>query len=177
MCVCVKIWEYQHDWTITSISILRTELDVFDLSAFPFSVANLMNQGLLKAVHCQVSLWTERNWVGFVFHTDASERRKDPTCLFVNVIRLRAACDNATLRNAVTYVQTKERRAVPWHRRCRFLWRPGFIPNPVHVGFIIEEVALGQIFFSDTSVFPSPCHSTIAPYCHITPTQCGSKSC
>jgi hypothetical protein len=67
--------EYQRDWTITSISSLRTELDVFDLSAFPFSVANLMNQGLLIAVHYQVFLCTERNWVGFVFHTNAAERR------------------------------------------------------------------------------------------------------
>jgi len=75
MCVDFK---YEHGWKITRISILRTEHDVFDLLAFPFSVANLMNQGLLKAMYYQVFVCTERSWEGFIFHTNASERLQDP---------------------------------------------------------------------------------------------------
>jgi hypothetical protein len=42
-----------------------------------------------------------------------------------------------------------------------FLWRPGwFSPRPVHVGFVMDEVALGQVF---------PCYylCTSAPYAYF----------
>jgi hypothetical protein len=47
--------------------------------------------------------------------------------------------------------------AVPWLR-----WlvaglsprRPGFDPESVHVGFVVDKVALGQVFPPSTSVFP-----------------------
>jgi hypothetical protein len=28
------------------------------------------------------------------------------------------------------------------------LWRPGFTPGSVHVGFVVDKVALGQAFFT-----------------------------
>jgi len=38
-------------------------------------------------------------------------------------------------------------------------WRPGFNPRPVHVEFVIDRVALGQVFlsasFSDVCIIPS----------------------
>ena len=39
--------------------------------------------------------------------------------------------------------------AVPWLRRLLAglpLQRPGFNPGLVHVGFVVEEMALGQVF-------------------------------
>jgi hypothetical protein len=38
---------------------------------------------------------------------------------------------------------------VPWLRRLvagLSLWRSGFDPGSVHVGFVVEKVALGQVF-------------------------------
>jgi hypothetical protein len=32
--------------------------------------------------------------------------------------------------------------------------RPGLNPKPVHVGFLVDKVALGQVFALSTSVFP-----------------------
>jgi hypothetical protein len=46
--------------------------------------------------------------------------------------------------------------AVPWLRRLvagLSPWRPGFDPGSVHVGFVVDKVALGQ-------VFPRQFHST-----------------
>ena len=40
------------------------------------------------------------------------------------------------------------KKAVPWLRRLvagLSLWRPGFDPRTVHVGFVVEKVALGQV--------------------------------
>jgi hypothetical protein len=48
---------------------------------------------------------------------------------------------------------------VPWLRRLAAGLpprRPGFDPGSVHVGFVVEKVALGQ-------VFPCQFHSTGAP--------------
>jgi hypothetical protein len=41
--------------------------------------------------------------------------------------------------------------------------RPGFDPGSVHVRFVVDKVALGQVFFSELSVFPCQFHSTGAP--------------
>jgi hypothetical protein len=41
--------------------------------------------------------------------------------------------------------------------------RPGFFPRSVHVGFVVDKVALGQVFLPSTSVFPCQFHSTGSP--------------
>jgi hypothetical protein len=38
-----------------------------------------------------------------------------------------------------------------------------FNPGSAHVGFMIDRVALGQVFSPNTSVFPCQFHSTCAP--------------
>jgi hypothetical protein len=38
--------------------------------------------------------------------------------------------------------------------------RPGFDPGSVHVGFMVDKVALGEVFTPSTSVFPCQFHST-----------------
>jgi hypothetical protein len=56
--------------------------------------------------------------------------------------------------------------AVPWLRRLAAglsPWRPGFDPGSVHVGFVVDKVALGQGFSPSSSVFPCQFHSTSAP--------------
>jgi hypothetical protein len=62
----------------------------------------------------------------------------------------------------------KHTLAVPWLRRLvagLLSRRPGFDPWSVHVGFMVDKVALGQVFFSSTSVFPV---SFIPPVLHYT---------
>jgi hypothetical protein len=41
--------------------------------------------------------------------------------------------------------------------------KPGFDPGTVHVGFVVDKVALGQVCPPSISVFPCPFHSTGAP--------------
>jgi hypothetical protein len=56
--------------------------------------------------------------------------------------------------------------AVPWLRRLVAGLpprRPGFDPGSVHVGIVVDKVALGQVFPPSTSVFPCQIHSTGAP--------------
>jgi hypothetical protein len=58
--------------------------------------------------------------------------------------------------------------AVPWLRRLvagLSPGRPGFDPGLVHVGFLVDEVALGQVPPPprSTSVFPCQFHSTGVP--------------
>jgi hypothetical protein len=56
--------------------------------------------------------------------------------------------------------------AVPWLRRSAADLpprRPGFDPGSVHVGFVVDKVALGQVFPPSSSVFPCQFHSTGAP--------------
>jgi hypothetical protein len=38
--------------------------------------------------------------------------------------------------------------------------RPGFDPGSVHVGFVVDKVALGQVFSPSSSVFPCKFNST-----------------
>jgi hypothetical protein len=40
---------------------------------------------------------------------------------------------------------------------------PGSIPGSVHVGYVVDKVALGQVFPPSTSVSPCRFHSTGAP--------------
>jgi hypothetical protein len=59
--------------------------------------------------------------------------------------------------------------AVPWLRWLVAglpLRRSGFDPGSVHVGFVGDKVAQGQVFFPRTSVFP--CVSFIPPVLHCT---------
>jgi hypothetical protein len=56
--------------------------------------------------------------------------------------------------------------AVPWLRRLvsgLSLRRPGFNPGSVHVGFLVDKAALGQVFPPSTSGFPCQFHYTGAP--------------
>jgi hypothetical protein len=56
--------------------------------------------------------------------------------------------------------------AVPWLRRLVAglpLRSPGFDPGSVHVGFVLNNVVLGQVFSPSTSAFPCQIHSTGAP--------------
>jgi hypothetical protein len=55
---------------------------------------------------------------------------------------------------------------VPWLRRLAAGLpprRPGFNPGSVHVGFMVDKVALGQVFLRVLRVFPCQFHSTGAP--------------
>jgi hypothetical protein len=45
--------------------------------------------------------------------------------------------------------------------------RPRFAPGLVHVEFVVDKVALGQVFLS-FSVFPYHYHSSVALYTHVT---------
>jgi hypothetical protein len=58
------------------------------------------------------------------------------------------------------------RVAVPWLRQLvagLSTRRPGFDPSSVHVGFVVDKVALGQVSTQSTSVFICQFHSTGAP--------------
>jgi hypothetical protein len=49
------------------------------------------------------------------------------------------------------------------------LRRPGFASRSVRVGFVVAEVALGQVFPPNSSAFLCPYHCITAPYspiCH-----------
>ena len=68
----------------------------------------------------------------------------------------------------IIYTYTfKTEQAVPWLRRLAAglsPQRPGFDPGSVHVGFVVNKVALGQVFprvlrFSPVNFIPS------VPYC------------
>jgi hypothetical protein len=50
-------------------------------------------------------------------------------------------------------------------------WRPWFVPRSFHVGFVVDKVALGQVFLLSPSVFPWQYHSIVALHTHIAP--CG----
>jgi hypothetical protein len=61
--------------------------------------------------------------------------------------------------------------AVPWLGRLVTIFpprRPGFEPGSVHVGFVVDKVALWQVFPPSSSVFFCQYHhSTRVPYPHI----------
>ena len=55
---------------------------------------------------------------------------------------------------------------MPWLRRLVASLQtraPGFDPRSVHVGFLVDKVALGQVFPPSISVFPCQFYSTGAP--------------
>jgi hypothetical protein len=66
-----------------------------------------------------------------------------------------------------------QRKAVPWLRSLvagLSPRRPGFAPRSIHVGFVMDKVALGQVFlrvlrFSPVNIIPP--HSTVALQTHI----------
>jgi hypothetical protein len=48
-------------------------------------------------------------------------------------------------------------KAVPWLRQLvagLSPWRPRFAPGSVHVGFVVDKMAFGQVFSPSSSVFP-----------------------
>jgi hypothetical protein len=56
--------------------------------------------------------------------------------------------------------------AIPWLRRLVSglpLRRPGFDPGSVHVGFVVDKVALGQVFPRALQYFPCKFYSTGVP--------------
>jgi hypothetical protein len=60
--------------------------------------------------------------------------------------------------------------AVPWLRSLVARLspqRPGFAPGSVHLGFVVDRVALGQVFFPSSLVFPCQYHSTVVLHTHI----------
>jgi hypothetical protein len=62
--------------------------------------------------------------------------------------------------------------AVPWLRQLvnSFLvWRPGFNPRPVHVGFVVDKVAMRQVFSPLLPIFPCHYYSTNAPQSFLIP--------
>jgi hypothetical protein len=70
-----------------------------------------------------------------------------------------------------TNVQIKEQsRYLSPRRRC-------FDPSLVCVGFVVDKLALGQLFFLEYFRFPSQCHFTNNPYAFIRlpPTRCNLK--
>jgi hypothetical protein len=66
----------------------------------------------------------------------------------------------------ILYVHQVLVLAVPWLRRLvagLSQCRPGFDSGSVYVGFVVDKVALGQVFPPSTWVFPCQFHSTDAP--------------
>jgi hypothetical protein len=50
---------------------------------------------------------------------------------------------------SVSMVYQSSERTVPWVSQLvtgLSVWRPGFHPRPAHVRFVLNKVALGQIF-------------------------------
>lgn len=47
------------------------------------------------------------------------------------------------------------------------LQRPRFNPMSVHVGFVLDKVAMGQVLFRVVAVFSCWCYSSSAPYSFI----------
>jgi hypothetical protein len=64
------------------------------------------------------------------------------------------------------YIEVTHLSAVLWLRQLvagLSLQRPGFDRKSVHVGYMVDKVALGQVFPPSTSVFPCQFHSTGVP--------------
>jgi hypothetical protein len=53
----------------------------------------------------------------------------------------------------------------------------GFIPKSVHVGFVVDRVALGQVFLRVLLAFPYQYHSTAAPHSLINHLGGGKRAC
>jgi hypothetical protein len=59
---------------------------------------------------------------------------------------------------------------VPWLRRLvddLLPWRPVFTPGSIRVGFVVEKVALGQVFLPSSSIFSCQYYFTVALHTHI----------
>jgi len=51
-------------------------------------------------------------------------------------------------------------------RCCPLAGKPRFLPRPVYVGFMIEKVAMGQVFLLILKLYPASYHSINSPYPH-----------
>jgi hypothetical protein len=68
----------------------------------------------------------------------------------------------AAQQNAISVCLTRRTTAVPWLRRLvagLSLRRPGLAPGSIHVGFVVDKVAVGQVFlpvlrFSPVDIIP-----------------------
>jgi hypothetical protein len=63
-------------------------------------------------------------------------------------------------------------KAAPWLRQLvagLSPWRPRFAPGSVHVGFVVDKMAFGQVFSPSSSVFPYQYHYTMALHAHVPP--------
>jgi hypothetical protein len=83
---------------------------------------------------------------------------------------------------------------VPWLKRLSAglsPWRPGFAPESVHLGFVVDKVELAQVFlrvlrFSPVSIIPPLLHTHLSPphevcqspdqaeYCHTLDPKLGA---
>jgi hypothetical protein len=69
-------------------------------------------------------------------------------------------------KNTIEGIHFNREQAVPWLRRLvagLSPRRPGFDPGSVHVGFVVDKVALGQVFlqvlrFSPINFIPPVLH-------------------
>jgi hypothetical protein len=57
-----------------------------------------------------------------------------------------------------------QRRMATWWTYYEPLWQPGFQPTTGHVGFLVAEVAMGQVFFQ---YFCFPCQFSFHRTLHI----------
>jgi hypothetical protein len=86
-------------------------------------------------------------------------------CKKLSTIILHGNTSQMTILN-----MSKEPLAVPWLRQLVAslrLWRPRFVPGSVHVGFMVDKVALGQVFlqvllFPPVSIIPPGLHTRIS---------------
>jgi hypothetical protein len=49
------------------------------------------------------------------------------------------------------------------------LRRSGFAPGSIHVEFVVNKVALGQVFLLSSSVFSCQYHSTMVLHANVSP--------
>jgi hypothetical protein len=69
------------------------------------------------------------------------------------------------------YTGIYKRGAVPWLKRLvagLSPWRPGFAPGSIHVGFVVDRVALWQVFlrvlrFTAANIIPPLLHIHLSP--------------
>jgi hypothetical protein len=72
-------------------------------------------------------------------------------------VRNRGPCCDMTTSRTIFVRDELQRQAVSWLSRLAsslLWWRLGFAPKPVHVGFVVEKVALRQVFLRVLRVSP-----------------------
>jgi len=93
-----------------------------------------------------------------------------PEHTLTNVYHHHGVAAGRARRNRPDPMTSTTARAVPWLRRLvagLSPRRPGFAPGSVHVGFVVDKVALGQVFLRVLRFSPVNIHSTVALHTHI----------